>query len=675
MRSLIFGVNMNNTEKLMSLIDWDSPCLVNVKKDSKDLFNHFRERTSPKYLFDRKTAKFLNNDKVFEEAERVMNHDIFGVKFEGEINYLYNPTVETSRDNEWSWSLFRTIYWQSLARAYALSGDEKYVKEFLHQMHQFIETWPAEEHIANMTFEVKTPFPGHAWRTIETGIRVYTTWLPCFEIFKSSPSFTDEDMATFLLALRDHARFLMTHYSNHDRSSNWLSMEASALYQIGVMFPEFKEASEWKETGYQRVMHEILYCFSNKGVHMEKTPIYHLVAAIAFTQAVVLSKLNGIPVPDYAMKTLERAAYYVLSLVKPDLSTPMIGDADRDDFTTERADTSVYEGMNLSFFPEDLNEIRAYYKWMYELTGNEAFLWVSTLRKEGREPEKLDYEYPDEGVFVVRTGWGQDDDYLLTHSTVLERGEKSTHSHNDSAHAELSLKGEDILVDSGRYIYRSSIWKDWRSYFCSALAHNTLFVDDHEMGEVPNVSRVRGVRVLRNEFREYEDGIKMIDISHNGYAFIPDSVFHRRKLMLLPKHRALIIDYVTGLGKTDHDFRIMLNFNRGSVSFASERIKYQTEKGTKFDLLTNSDVPFKKTLLSGSEEPKGGWISYGYPVRVPSMQVTNAFMGKAPFIFVTSIAEESDRTEAINIKGNDVEVLYSNLKLKVREEGLEVLWK
>ena len=111
----------------------------------------------------------------------------------------------------------------------------------------------------------------------------------------------------------------------------------------------------------------------------------------------------------------------------------------------------------------------------------------------------------------MRSGWDEKADYLCTHSTQLELGERSTHSHNDSMHAEVTLKGEDILVDSGRYIYRSSVWKDWRAYFCSALAHNTLYVDNHELGEIKGVDRRRNVRCLCHFFGE-KDGLKIIDL-------------------------------------------------------------------------------------------------------------------------------------------------------------------
>jgi Heparinase II/III-like protein. len=659
---------MNNTEKLAAVID---SCYGDIKKYGS-LKEYFKNRTAPSYLFSLSDAEKMKDKEILSDAEKVMNHDVFGYKFSGDIDYLFNPTAETSRDNEWSWSLFRTIYWQSLARAYALTKDEKYTKEFLAQMHGFVKAWPAEKYIEDMTFEVKTPFPGHAWRTIETGIRIYTTWLPCFEIFRHSDVWSEDDLATFLLGVRNHALFLMGHYSNHDRSSNWLSMEASALYQIGIMFPEFKEAEEWKNTGYQRIMHEVRYCFSDNGIHMEKTPIYHLVAAIAFEQAIVLSKKNGITVAPYAQEILTRAGKYVASLFKPDLSTPMIGDADRDDLTTRKADTSIYEGMNLSFFPEDMNELRAYFKWMYEITGDEEFNYFATLRKEGKAPSKLDYDYREEGIYVVRSGWESDDDYLLMHSTQLERGERSTHSHNDSLHAEVTLKGDDILIDSGRYIYRSSIWRDWREYFTSALAHNTLFVDNHEMGTVPNVTRVRGVRALCHDFGAKADGVKVIDLSHNGYAFIPDSVFHRRKAVLLPSSAVVLVDYVTGLGKEDHDFRLMFNFNKGDVVLSGSDALYKAVNGHEYKLSFIATKELTPTLLYGSEDPKGGWVSYGYPVREPIGQVAYSFIGKAPFQAVSIISEKGHDIKA-EIKGDEVIVLDGKVKYSITEEGVKTL--
>ncbi len=657
-------------EKLIGLLDTGYPALRDMGKESGGkLIEYYRNRKNPVYLFSIEDAAKLEDDTVIKEAEKVMDHDIFGHRFSGPIDWMFNPTTETSRDNEWSWSLFRTIYWQSLARAYALTKDERYTREFLSQLHSFMDAWPADEFIKDTTFVSKQPFPGTAWRTIETGIRVYTTWLPCFEIFRHSTVWTEDDLARFLLGIRDHALFLMGHYSNHDRSSNWLSMETSALLQIAIMFPEFKEAEEWRKTAYGRVMHEVRYCFSDNGVHMEKTPIYHQVASIAFAQALVMCSKNGLYVPDYAWLIIKRSAEYIYSLIKPDWSTPMIGDADRTDLTTRKADTSLYEGMNLSFFPEGLNELKEYFKWMYSLYGDEEFRFFYSLGKEGKEPEKKDYKYSEEGIYVMRSGWKRDSDYILTHSTQLERGERSTHSHNDSLHAEVTLKGEDILVDSGRYIYRSSIWKDWRAYFVSALAHNTLYVDDHEMGSVPGVDRVRGVRALCHYFGE-EAGCRVIDLSHNGYAYLPSPVFPRRKIVLLPSSSVVILDWVDGEGDGEHDFRLMYNFNTKDVKLDKNHVDYISRHGMSFTLDFLSSVPFCSSLLTGSEEPKGGWISYGYPVREEVGQVTFSYYGRAPFSAAVLI-KAADDDSSFSLERGRVRVTSPDGVREISKEGVK----
>lgn len=104
---------------------------------------------------------------------------------------------------------------------------------------------------------------------------------------------------------------------------------------------------------------------------------------------------------------------------------------------------------------------------------------------------------------------------------------------------EIHARGEDILTDSGRYIYNSSCWKDWRHYFLSAKAHNTLYVDDHEMGTVPGVTRTRGVRTYLHAFEENEQ-YQLIDISHNGYDFMDDPMFHR-----LPRRAACLMIFMS----------------------------------------------------------------------------------------------------------------------------------
>lgn len=622
---------------------------------------HFRNRTVPIYLFERKDMEDFQDDLIMQEAEAVLNHDIYGYQFPGEIDWKFNPTEETSRDNEWSWSLFRHIYWQPLARAYVLTGDEKYTKEFLHQMKEFRRHWPVEPFMEDEAYGKSFKFPGHAWRPIETAMRIYTSWLPCMEAFRKSEAWDEEHWVSFLTQICDHADYLMTHYTNHSHSSNWLTMESGALFQCGVMFPEIK--SDWKLTGYQRVMYEMKYSFDNDGIHMERTPIYHLVASGVYLQCLRLAYLNHIPVAPYALPTLEKAADFIMSLVKPDFSTPMIGDADRNDLLARRCDTSLYEGMNLTFDPKDLNEMRAYFRTMYELTGRKEYQYFATGRKEGEAPQNRNYAYKDAGIYIMRSGWGEEDSYFHMQGVQLERGEKSSHSHNDTGHLELHIKGEDILTDSGRYIYNSSCWKDQRHYFLSAKAHNTLYVDDHEMGSVPGVKRVRGVRTYCHSFEE-NDLYQMMDLSHNGYVYREDPIYHRRRVLHLADDIYVIDDQVTGLGLSEHDIRLYFNFAFGALEAGeNDCFEYTSQKGRQYQLISKATRAVAYEILEGSEEPIGGWISYGYAWKKPIPQLAIKATGAVPIRFVTVIKPKDTIA--------NVEVSLEKVRVKL-SDGLEI---
>ena len=658
---------MNNPSSLISLVDLTLPALAEAKAllDAGDeagcagaLIRHFRERTAPKYLFTIDDLRRNADPGLIDDAEEVMRDTLYGYTFPNGVDWHFNPTTDAAHDNEWSWSLYRFIFWQPLARAYAKTGDEKYAEKALSLLRGFLAAWPLSDFLADEEGYIKAhQYPSYPWRHIETAMRLYTAFLPCLCAFRESRAFDGDGWALYLSAVASHADFLVTHYTNHEKSSNWLTMESGALLQTAILFPELRGAKTWLKHGYQRVMHELRYSFDNDGVHMERTSIYHMVAAISYFQCVRLCELNGIPVPPYARPALTRACEFILRQLKPDFSTPMIGDADRDDLLARRSDTSVYEGMNLSMDPYDLNEMRAWFRQMAAWTGRGDFLWVATGRARGHAPTERNFSMAEAGIHIMRTGWGPEDSYMHIHGVQLERGEKSTHSHNDTGHFELQIKGEDILIDSGRYIYNQSIWRDWRHYFTGALAHNTLYVDDLVMGAVPGVSRVRGVRLFLHRFEENGD-FAVIDVSHNGYVFTDDPVFHRRTAMRLEQDVYVIFDRVTGLGLQPHDFRLTWQFAPGALEGAGTDWRYETPKGRGYRVTLAADTPADVVRLCGSEDPIGGWISYGYSLRVPAPQLSLRAAGPAPFSAVAVITPAGCETEVF-IGGGSVRVSLS----------------
>ena len=100
---------MSRMEDLLARINYDYPGLEQAKTlyengDAEGAMDaviaHFRTRTSPKYLFTAKELEACKVDGLLEDAQETLDHYIYGHKFDGEIDWFFNPTEHTSHDNE-----------------------------------------------------------------------------------------------------------------------------------------------------------------------------------------------------------------------------------------------------------------------------------------------------------------------------------------------------------------------------------------------------------------------------------------------------------------------------------------------------------------------------------------------------------------------------------------------
>jgi hypothetical protein len=441
-------------------------------------------------------------------------------------------------------------------------------------------------------------------------------------------------------------------------------MESSALFQLGVLFPEFQRASEWKQLGYRRICHEVRYQFDHHGVHIERTPIYHLVAVLAFLQAYRIAVLNSIPVPPYMLPLLEKGAEFLMKLVKPDFTLPMIGDADRVSLINRKADESPYEGMNLTTDPCDLNELRAFFATMAELTSRQDFLYFATGRQRGNPPQQRCFSLPDPGFYVFRTGWNERDSYFLLTGTQVERGSNSAHSHSDAAHLELQIEGQDVLIDTGRYLYGNCSWLAWWQYFASTRAHNTVEVDSQRMGRVPDTSpEVRGLRTFCHRFESSPD-MDLVEVSHNGYAFLAEPVFHLRRVFYFKPCLWLIDDILKGIG--NHEYRLCFNFAPGRLEPVNGEPGTYTYfgSGVKVRCVPLLRKGIATEVLEGQTDPKGGWVSYTYSRKIPIPQLIHRKKGNVPARFITALYPEDRGSVELMDKGKIDEV-----RLEIESDG------
>jgi hypothetical protein len=229
----------------------------------------------------------------------------------------------------------------------------------------------------------------------------------------------------------------------------------------------------------------------------------------------------------------------------------------------------------------------------------------------------------------------------------VERGSNAAHSHSDAGHLELHVAGEDVLVDTGRYLYGNCGRLDWWEYFQSTRAHNTVEVDRKRMAMVPDTPFE--VRCLRTFCHRFEPGpdVDVIEVSHNGYAYLDEPIFHLRRVFFFKPCLWLVDDILTGMG--NHEYRLCFNFAEGSLeadTAASHSFRFVGRKNRiRCQALVTDGISAE--VLQGSHEPKGGWISYAYSEKTPIPQLIYGQRGPAPARFVTALYAEDNGSAAV----------------------------
>jgi len=414
----------------------------------RSLAQYYRGRETPRWFVEAAPTgqATVPDSATIAEAEKILRHILTSVGIEHhfgpEIDWRYNPTYEPdsphARDNEWTWQLNRHWIWQTLGRAYRQTGDERYAREFVAQMTHWVRSCPRPADRADQR-------PFSTWRTIEAGLRMAYSWPDAFYYFLHSPSFTDEALVTMVASFLEHARYLRAFPTR----GNWLTMEMDGLYCVGVLFPEFREAGEWRRFAVETLLTELNRQVYPDGAQIELTPGYHNVALRNFLRPLYLARLNGLPMPDSYVRKLERMFDFLMWIMTPDRSVPRFNDAWHVDVPRRLRD-----GVRL--FPE-----------------RRDYRWIVTEGGEGVPPDHLSHLFPYAGIAVMRSGWDREANYMAVDAGPFGFG----HQHEDKLSFVLYLKGLPFVQDAGIYPYDAS---KWRRYVLSARGHNVIHVDGLE---------------------------------------------------------------------------------------------------------------------------------------------------------------------------------------------------
>jgi hypothetical protein len=603
------GPGISDAE-LFNLLDLERPGLEKVKAavDSAtleaakhELAEYLRRREKPAWKWDwRARPRHDSRPEGVDtaDADRILSREMLSVgvwhKFEGEIDWNLNPIDY----REWPWQLNRHPAWVSLGRAYWATGEEKYAQEFVYQLLDWAKKCPVPRHSSGNS--------SYTWRTIETGIRAGQTWMEIYHRFLTSPSFSHEAVIVMLKSFVEHARHLM----RWPTGGNWLAMEANGLMHVGVMFPEFKEASEWHRTAADRLYVELDRQVYPDGAQIELTTGYHQVSLSNFVLAWEIAHLNDAPVPDDYIAKVRKMYDYDLRASMPDGTLPGLNDAGR---------TNIKPSLEqaLKFYPERRD---------YE--------WVATQGQRGEKPTVGSIALPFAGQLIMRSGWEKDDLYLLMDAGPFGYG----HQHEDALSIVVYAHGRYHLVDAGNYPYDSS---EWRRYVLSTRGHNTIMVDgldQHRRGKPREeyvVSKPLPNGWAAGDSFDYASGAYT-----SGYG--PQNevkVAHTRHIFFARPEYWIVTDFLNPADGKPHRYESMFHLDADEV-VVDERTKSArtaNRDAGNLAIIPPADDGLRVRVVSGQEEPVvQGWIlKSGYTMRtLPTAVFEREQSGPASFLYV-----------------------------------------
>ncbi|WKL00948.1 heparinase II/III-family protein [Paenibacillus amylolyticus] len=103
------------------------------------------------------------------------------------------------------------------------------------------------------------------------------------------------------------------------------------------------------------------------------------------------------------------------------------------------------------------------------------------------------------------------------------------HGHADALNVEWMWKNQLFFTDTGRYTYEEG---EWRRYFKSTRAHNTVTVDGLDQTPYLSTQQWGEPEAQATALRwESNDSYHFIDASQDGYTHLPDPVTHRRWML------------------------------------------------------------------------------------------------------------------------------------------------
>jgi hypothetical protein len=519
------------------------------------------------------------------------------------INYR---DEEQTGDIKQVWEISRLQHLTVLATAWFLTRDDAYALRVDEQLRSWWE---------------ENPFlSGVHWTSgLEVGIRLISlAWIRRLLADWPGAAGLFERHELAVRQIRWHQQYLAAFRSRGSSANNHVIGEAAGQLVASCAFPWFAESRRWRQNAARLLESELARNTFASGIGRELASDYQCFVAELGLLAAVEAEAGDRPLNPSSWQRLCAMVDSGAALLDERCGPPRQGDAD--------------EGRGLLLDAPVPN------RWPSLLALGEALFgrldwWPPTQtdaassiigamagapRVIGGRPAQRPSRFADAGVTLLRTNEQQAPE-IWCRCDGGPHGFLSiaAHAHADALSVEVRYGGVEILADPGTYCYHGE--PQWRSYFRSTLAHNTVELDGQsQSGDGGPFLWLRHANAREIEVPEAGQGTEWA-AEHDGYLALDPPARHRRRVRLDRAARTLdITDEIDGGG---HDVRLAFHLGPDIQAQLEGTSAVLSWPATASPGSARLELPpeLAWSLHRGETGPILGWYSCGLGRRVPAV--------------------------------------------------------
>lgn len=518
-------------------------------------------------------------------------------EYAGSIDYR---DYRVTGDAKIVWELNRHHHLVVLARAYHASGNMRYAEAVVAQMRAWCQSCPFGQ--------------GMNWRSpLELAIRLIN-WVWALDLVRGSGLITPAVQRELLPVVYLHMWEITRKYSRGSSANNHRIGEAAGVFIASQYFPALDPEGRWNEESRAILCEEIELQTYLDGANREQAIGYHLFVLQFFLFSGLVARRANVDFPKAFWFKVNKMLEFVGRLSEGGENIPSYGDCD-DGYVLDLGNCPegargllaigavLFQDPNLKEWAERFQQA-AY--WLLGPYARSQFDAIPAADSRGLSS----HAFSESGYYLLQCGLSGSVDRISVFFDCGELGFRSiaAHGHADALSFTLRAFGQDILVDPGTYDYFR--YPEWRTYFRSTRAHNTVSIDNRDQSEMLGLFLWGARASARCLLWQPEPDGGRVSGEHHGYARPDDPIVHRRTLDLNGQARCLTIqdDIITN---RRHEVALYFHLSENcAVSTTGPySCKIITKGGT---VVLDVDSRFVIQVLAGCEDPIGGWVSRRY---------------------------------------------------------------